>query len=155
MRTRRFWRRWGLLMGTVMVDMGRMNGVEGCGADSGEDSLCGCGGSFFRGRRRRNFIVTAAALSPVQSVIAADTGHINCHEAASIENTGHKILELPNTDGKISAEQIAACAAAYYEGGEPEYLTEPKMVYLSFPTEQGNAVFAAGADEDSRGLPEV
>ena len=70
-------------------------------------------------------------------MIAADTGHINCHEAASIENTGHKILELPNTDGKISAEQIAACAAAYYEGGEPEYLTEPKMVYLSFPTEQG------------------
>ena len=27
-RTRRFWRRWGLLMGTVMVDMGRMNGVR-------------------------------------------------------------------------------------------------------------------------------
>ena len=92
---------------------------------------------FFRGRRRRILFVTAAALSPVQSVIAADTGHINCHEAASIENTGHKILELPNTDGKISAEQIAACAAAYYECGEPEYLTEPKMVYLSFPTEQG------------------
>ena len=92
---------------------------------------------FFPGATQANFIVTAAALSPVQSVIAADTGHINCHEAASIENTGHKILELPNTDGKISAEQIAACAAAYYEGGEPEYLTEPKMVYLSFPTEKG------------------
>ena len=92
---------------------------------------------FFPGATQANFIVTAAALSPVQSVIAADTGHINCHEAASIENTGHKILELPNTDDKISAEQIAACAAAYYEGGEPEYLTEPKMVYLSFPTEQG------------------
>ena len=92
---------------------------------------------FFPGATQANFIVTAAALSPVQSVIAADTGHINCHEAASIENTGHKILELPNTDGKISAKQIAACAAAYYEGGEPEYLTEPKMVYLSFPTEQG------------------
>ena len=74
---------------------------------------------FFPGATQANFIVTAAALSPVQSVIAADTGHINCHEAASIENTGHKILELPNTDGKISAEQIAACAAAYYEGGEP------------------------------------
>ena len=85
---------------------------------------------FFPGATQANFIVTAAALSPVQSVIAADTGHINCHEAASIENTGHKILELLNTDGKISAKQIAACAAAYYEGGEPEYLTEPKMVYL-------------------------
>lgn len=40
---------------------------------------------FFPGATQANFIVTAAALSPVQSVIAADTGHINCHEAASIE----------------------------------------------------------------------
>ena len=45
---------------------------------------------FFPGATQANFIVTAAALSPVQSVIAADTGHINCHEAASIENTGHR-----------------------------------------------------------------
>lgn len=87
---------------------------------------------FFPGATQANFIVTAAALSPVQSVIAADTGHINCHEAASIENTGHKILELPNTDGKISAEQIAACAAAYYEGGEPEYLTERRWYIFHF-----------------------
>ena len=89
------------------------------------------------GATQANYVVIAAALSSVQSVIAADTGHINCHEAASIENTGHKILELPNTDGKITAQQIAACAKAYYDQDEPEYLTEPKMVYLSFPTEKG------------------
>jgi threonine aldolase len=92
---------------------------------------------FFPGATQANFIVIDAALSPVQSVIAADTGHINCHEAASIENTGHKILALPNTDGRITAAQIEACAAAYYEADEPEYLTEPKMVYISFPTESG------------------
>ena len=92
---------------------------------------------FFPGATQANFIVIDAALSPVQSVIAADPGHINCHEAASIENTGHKILALPNTDGRITAAQIEACAAAYYEADEPEYLTEPKMVYISFPTEQG------------------
>lgn len=92
---------------------------------------------FLPGATQTNFTVISAALSSVQSVISADTGHINCHEAASIENTGHKILELPNTDGKISAEQVRACAEAYYLGGEPEYLTEPKMVYISFPTEQG------------------
>lgn len=92
---------------------------------------------FFPGATQANLVVIAAALSSVQSVIAADTGHINCHEAASVENTGHKILELPNTDGKITAEQIADLAAAYYDGGEPEFLTEPKMVYLSFPTEKG------------------
>lgn len=92
---------------------------------------------FVPGATQANIVVIAAALSPIQSVIAADTGHINCHEAASIENTGHKILELPNTDGKINAQQIAECASAYYDGGAPEYLTEPKMVYLSFPTEKG------------------
>ena len=92
---------------------------------------------FFPGATQANFIVIAAALSPVQSVIAADTGHISCHEAASIENTGHKILTLPNRDGKISAAQIRECASSYYDGGQAEYLTEPKLVYLSFPTEQG------------------
>ena len=92
---------------------------------------------FIPGATQANYVVVAAALSPVQSVIAADTGHINCHEAASIENTGHKILALPNTDGKISAAQIEACAAEYYDNAKPEYLTEPKMVYISFPTEHG------------------
>lgn len=79
---------------------------------SSEDALI----KFVPGATQANLVVIAAALSPIQSVIAADTGHINCHEAASIENTGHKILALPNTDGKITAGQIAACAAAYYDG---------------------------------------
>ena len=98
-----------------------------------EDALI----KFVPGATQANFVVVAAALSSVQSVIAADTGHINCHEAASIENTGHKILELPNTDGKITAQQIDECASEYYDNDAPEYLTEPKMVYLSFPTEKG------------------
>ena len=92
---------------------------------------------FVPGATQANLVVISAALSPVQSVIAADTGHIHCHEAASIESTGHKILALPNTDGKLTASQIAACAAEYYDHGAPEYLTEPKLVYLSFPTEKG------------------
>ncbi len=92
---------------------------------------------FVPGATQANLVVIAAAISPVQSVIAADTGHINGHEAASIEATGHKILALPNDDGKITAQQVEACAAEYYDGGTPEYLTEPKMVYLSFPTEKG------------------
>ena len=92
---------------------------------------------FIPGATQANIVAISSALSPVQSVIAADTGHINCHETASIENTGHKIIALPNTDGKISAQQVEECAAEYYGNGAPEYLTEPKLVYLSFPTEKG------------------
>ena len=44
---------------------------------------------------------------------------------------------LPSTGGKISAEQIRKAAASYYNGGEPNYICEPKMVYISFPTEWG------------------
>ena len=29
------------------------------------------------------------------------------------------------------------CASSYFEHGEAEYLTEPKLVYISFPTEYG------------------
>ena len=36
---------------------------------------------FIPGATQANYVVIAAALSSVQSVIAADTGHINCHEA--------------------------------------------------------------------------
>lgn len=92
---------------------------------------------FIPGATQANIVAISSALSPVQSVIAADTGHINCHETASIENTGHKIIALPNTDGKISAQQVEECATEYYGSGAPEYLTEPKLVYLSFPTEKG------------------
>ena len=92
---------------------------------------------FFPGATQANFVVCAAALNPIQSVVCPKTGHINCHEAGSIENTGHKIIELPSTEGKITAQQVRECASSYFEHGEAEYLTEPKLVYISFPTEYG------------------
>ncbi|MEI3283039.1 MAG: hypothetical protein V8R61_10245 [Enterocloster sp.] len=43
---------------------------------------------FLPGATQANFIVHAAALSPIQSVICPDSGHVYAHEAGSIENTG-------------------------------------------------------------------
>lgn len=92
---------------------------------------------FLVGGTQANFTVIAAALRPYQSVISADTGHINAHETGAVENTGHKIHALKNTDGKISAEQIEAEALLYAESGIKEHITQPKMVYISHPTEYG------------------
>lgn len=92
---------------------------------------------FLVGGTQTNYTVIAAALRPFQSVISADSGHINVHETGAVENTGHKIQALPNTDGKITAEQIAAEAEQYWTCPIREHFTQPKMVYLSFPTEFG------------------
>ena len=79
----------------------------------------------------------AAALRPYQSVISAESGHIHAHETGAVENTGHKIHTLPGKDGKITAAQIEAVAADYAKSTIPEHITQPKMVYISFPTEYG------------------
>ena len=92
---------------------------------------------FLVGGTQTNYTVLASALRPLQSVISADTGHVCAHETGAIENTGHKIHALPNTDGKITAEQIAADAEYYLGSDCKEHITQPKMVYISSPTEFG------------------
>ena len=39
-------------------------------------------------------------LQPYEGVVAAATGHVNVHEAGAIEFTGHKVLTVPEHDGK-------------------------------------------------------
>lgn len=92
---------------------------------------------FLVGGTQVNFTVIDAALRSFQSVICADTGHIHVHETGAVEHTGHKIQALPHKDGKITAAQIRAEAELYRQSGIQEHITQPKMVYLSYPTELG------------------
>lgn len=93
---------------------------------------------FFPGATQANFILHAAALRPIESVIAATSGHIVGHEAGSVENTGHQVLTAEaSPDGKLSADQVRRIAASYHDAGAPEHLTEPRLVYISQPTEYG------------------
>ena len=70
-----------------------------------------------------NLVTIAAFLGSCDSVVCASTGHINGHECASIENTGHKILARTEKDGEITAAQIEQEVRSYYDAGEPEWLT--------------------------------
>lgn len=92
---------------------------------------------FMVGGTPANITVITAALRPYESVICALNGHINYHEAGSIEHTGHKILSLPAKEGKLTAETIKQTASHYYDHGEAEFLTAPKLVFLSSPSEYG------------------
>ncbi len=92
---------------------------------------------FLIGGTQVNYTAIAAALRPYQSVISADSGHIAVHETGAVENTGHKITALPHENGKITAAQIESEAVAYKESDLKEHIVQPKMVYLSQPTEWG------------------
>ena len=93
--------------------------------------------SFLIGGTQTNATVIDALLRSYQGVIAAQTGHIAVHEAGAIEFGGHKVLPLEEHDGKITAEQVAACLDAYWQDDNHEHTVMPGMVYISQPTEFG------------------
>lgn len=92
---------------------------------------------FLVGGTQANTTVIASLLRPHQGVISAETGHINGHETGAIESTGHKVLALPSSDGKITAKQVEDYVNAHYADGSHEHIVQPGMVYISHPTETG------------------
>ena len=92
---------------------------------------------FLVGGTQCNLTVIDAALRPHQAAIGAVTAHINIHETGAVEATGHKVIAVESPDGKIRADQIEAVAYAHYSETEPEHLVQPKLVYISVPTELG------------------
>ena len=92
---------------------------------------------FLVGGTQTNTTVISSILRPHQGVICAESGHINIHETGAIEARGHKVLPLPSSDGKISAQQIENYCRSHWEDVTHEHIVQPGMVYISFPTENG------------------
>ena len=92
---------------------------------------------FLVGGTQTNLTVISAALRPHQGVIGACTAHVQVHETGAIEATGHKVLSLPSDDGKISASQIETTVTEHFSDESAEHTVQPKMVYISNPTELG------------------
>ena len=92
---------------------------------------------FMTGGTQTNLTLIATSLRPHQAVVSAHSGHIQEHETGAIEATGHKVISLPSDDGKITAEQIRRLSYEHNSSEIAHFITQPKMVYISFPTEYG------------------
>ena len=92
---------------------------------------------FLVGGTQTNLTVIDAALRPHQGALCASSGHIHVHETGAVEATGHKVLALPSTDGKITARQVEQAVLAHRADGAFEHIVQPKLVYISNPTELG------------------
>lgn len=92
---------------------------------------------FLIGGTQTNATVIDTMLRPYEGVIAAGIGHVAVHEAGAIEYGGHKVLTLPEQDGKITAADIKKAVDDYWADGNHEHMVKPGMVYISQPTEYG------------------
>jgi threonine aldolase len=92
---------------------------------------------FLAGGTQTNATVIAGLLSSYEGVVAAETGHVNVHEAGAIEYTGHKVMTIPQHQGKIQADELEALLKLFWEDPNYEHMVFPGMVYISHPTEYG------------------
>jgi len=92
---------------------------------------------FLVGGTQANLTVIAAALRPHQGALGAASAHINVHETGAVEATGHKVLWAPSDDGKITAAQVVEIVDAHWADASFEHTVQPKLVYISNPTELG------------------
>ncbi len=92
---------------------------------------------FLVGGTQTNQVVLDSLLRSYDGVIAAESGHVNVHEAGAIEHGGHKVLALKHTDGKLSAETVREYVETFYSDGNYTHMVFPGAVYISHPTEYG------------------
>lgn len=111
--------------------------------DAAKRKLCdACGRDdlqiwFLTGGTQTNQIAISCLLQSCEGVIAAETGHIGGHEAGAIEHSGHKVLTLPPSEGRVTAEALRRYMVGFLSDENREHLVQPGMVYISHPTELG------------------
>ena len=88
---------------------------------------------YLVGGTQTNMVLISSILKHYEGVIAADTGHINVHETAAIEGSGHKIITVKGKDGKVYPEDIKEVM----ELNNNEHMVKPSMVFISNSTEIG------------------
>lgn len=89
------------------------------------------------GGTQTNMIVIDTVLAAYEGVLCAETGHIHGHEAGAVEYTGHKVLTLPQKDGKLSAADAERYLQTFFADENHAHMVQPAMLYISHPTEYG------------------
>ncbi len=113
---------------------------KACGAED-------AGVFFFAGGTICNLSIIAAVLRPWQGVLAAASGHIFAHETGAIEATGHKVLVIDSTDGKVTARAVRKAVEDCRNNSARIFFVEPAMLYISNPTEFGTLYSLAELEE--------
>ncbi len=83
---------------------------------------------FVAGGTLGNIIIMSSALRSHEAVISAHSGHIAVRETGAIEATGHKIITIPSSDGKLTPSDITSALA---NNAHAPHMAKPRLVYIS------------------------
>ncbi|WP_448138305.1 threonine aldolase family protein [Sphingobacterium siyangense] len=89
---------------------------------------------FLSGGTQTNLLVISFLLRIHEAVISAKTGHISANETGAIEATGHKVITVETSDGKLTPNDITMVLKEH--ALEP-HVVKPRIVYISNSTEIG------------------
>ena len=92
---------------------------------------------FLVGGTQTNATAIDGILRRHEGVLAAASGHIAVHESGAIEASGHKVLTLPERDGKVRSEDVEKFIEEFYADETYQHMVAPGMLYISQPTEFG------------------
>ena len=92
---------------------------------------------FMVGGTQTNYTVLDSILKRYEGVLSADTGHVAVHEAGAIEYSGHKVITVPECDGKIDYNRAKEYLKGFYADGSWQHMVRPGALYISHPTEYG------------------
>lgn len=89
---------------------------------------------YVSGGTQANRLCLSAFLRSHEAIICPSSGHINVHEAGSIEASGHKIIQTKGINGKITAQEILEVLKIHTD----EHMVKPKLVFITDATEIGS-----------------
>ena len=92
---------------------------------------------FLVGGTQTNATAIDGILRRHEGVLAAASGHIAVHESGAIEASGHKVLTLPEREGKVCSEDVEKFIKEFYADETYQHMVTPGMLYISQPTEFG------------------
>lgn len=88
---------------------------------------------LLQGGTQTNLTAISAFLRPHEAAIGAHTAHVLGHETGAIEATGHKVISVESTDGKLTGAKVQRVIDEHTD----EHMVKPKLVYISNSTEIG------------------
>ena len=92
---------------------------------------------FLTGGTQTNATTIDSMLYQYEGVICVGSGHINVHEAGAVEFTEHKIITIPDKEGKMEAKTLNKYLDDFCHDGNRDHAVHPGLVYITFPTELG------------------